>query len=217
MSNEQNSMPGTQYSEYEFRSGDEIHSNAYLASAINECLRGRRAIGRLLDAGCGNGTLTVGYLQHAREVYAFDMSSSGLAHARQKLGEERVATASAYDDFRTLFAGVDSFDVIVSAEVIEHLYDPRAFIARAREALVPGGSLILTTPYHGYLKNLILAVTGKMDAHFTALWDGGHIKFWSRETLSKLLLDGGFSNVRFRGAGRKPLLWKSMVMMADCT
>jgi hypothetical protein len=45
--------------------------------------------------------------------------------------------------------------------------------------LSPGGVAFISTPNHGYLKTLALAVTGKMDAHFTASWDGGHIKFFS--------------------------------------
>jgi hypothetical protein len=53
-----------------------------------------------------------------------------------------------------------------------------------------------------------------MDAHFTALWDGGHIKFWSRKTLAKLLAGVGFDVVDFAGCGRFPYLWKSMVMTA---
>jgi 2-polyprenyl-6-hydroxyphenyl methylase/3-demethylubiquinone-9 3-methyltransferase len=73
---------------------------------------------------------------------------------------------------------------------------------------------VLTTPYHGYLKNLALAVTGAMDAHFTALWDGGHIKFWSYRTLRQLLQEFGFGHCEFRGAGRWPALWKSMVVTA---
>jgi hypothetical protein len=50
------------------------------------------------------------------------------------------------------------------------------------------------TEFHGYLKNLVLAATGKIDAHFSALHDGGHIKFFSVNTLSRLM--------RSRGSGR---------------
>ena len=57
----------------------------------------------------------------------------------------------------------------------------------------------------------MLALTGKLDAHFTALWDGGHIKFWIRSSLSQLLTEAGFEQLVFRGAGRLPWLWKSMV------
>ena len=74
--------------------------------------------------------------------------------------------------------------------------------------------MIISTPYHGYIKNLALAVTGKLDDHFTALWDGGHIKFWSVKTLSRLLEEHGFLVVEFKGSGRTPYLWKSMLLRA---
>lgn len=77
-----------------------------------------------------------------------------------------------------------------------------------------GGTAILSTPYHGYWKNLAMALTGKMDAHFTALWDHGHIKFWSMNTLTALLKETGFCNIGFKRAGRIPALAKSMIAVA---
>lgn len=97
---------------------------------------------------------------------------------------------------------------------MEHVYAPRRWAAAAFSALKPGGVLISSTPSHGYLKNLTLAAIGKLDAHFTALWDGGHIKFWSRRTLTALLQEAGLELVAFRGAGRWPWLWKSMLIAA---
>jgi 2-polyprenyl-6-hydroxyphenyl methylase/3-demethylubiquinone-9 3-methyltransferase len=64
------------------------------------------------------------------------------------------------------------------------------------------------------LKNLALSIANKWDFHHTPLWHGGHIKFWSRKTLSQLLTEGGFEVVGFHGVGRLPLLWKSMVIVA---
>lgn len=72
----------------------------------------------------------------------------------------------------------------------------------------------MSTPYHSYLKNLALALSGKMDNHFTALWDHGHIKFWSKKTLTLLLREAGFSKVKFFRAGRIPPLAKSMLAVA---
>jgi hypothetical protein len=43
----------------------------------------------------------------------------------------------------------------------------------------------------------------------------GHIKFWSRKTISQLLNENGFRVVRFIGAGRLPLVWKSMIVVAQ--
>lgn len=105
----------------------------------------------------------------------------------------------------------------MSTEVVEHCYAPRLWASAAFTALRPGGLLIGSTPYHDYLKNLALATTGKLDAHFTTLWEGGHIKFWSRRTLSSLLVEAGFEIVAFRGAGRWPWLWKSMLIAARKT
>jgi hypothetical protein len=73
-----------------------------------------------------------------------------------------------------------------------------------------GGTAIVSTPYHGYWKNLALAVTGRMDAHFTALWDHGHIKFWSIATLGELLREAGFVDIRFERVGQVPPLAKAM-------
>jgi 2-polyprenyl-6-hydroxyphenyl methylase/3-demethylubiquinone-9 3-methyltransferase len=61
----------------------------------------------------------------------------------------------------------------------------------------------------------VLAASGKMDKHFTVLWDGGHIKFWSRETLGGLLQEKGFHHIGFTGCGRLPWLWKSMMLTAS--
>ena len=78
-----------------------------------------------------------------------------------------------------------------------------------------GGVAIVSTPYHGYLKNLALALMGKMDAHFTVLWDHGHIKFWSIPTLTTLLTEVGFCNIRFHRVGRIPTFAKSMIAVAN--
>jgi hypothetical protein len=59
-----------------------------------------------------------------------------------------------------------------------------------------------------------LALTGRMDAHFTALWDHGHIKFWSMKTLSALLFEAGFKDISFMRVGRISVLAKSLIAIA---
>ena len=60
-----------------------------------------------------------------------------------------------------------------------------------------------------------MALTGKMDAHFSMRCGiTGHIKFWSIPTLSTLLTEVGFANVRFLKVGRVPPLAKSMIAIA---
>jgi hypothetical protein len=50
-----------------------------------------------------------------------------------------------------------------------------------------------------------------MDQHFTVLWDGGYVKFFSVATMTALLESEGFTNLKFKFAGRIPYLWKSML------
>jgi hypothetical protein len=57
-------------------------------------------------------------------------------------------------------------------------------------------------------------LTGKFDNHFTALWDHGHIKFWSIDTLSVLLREVGFGEITAYRIGRVPALAKSMIAVA---
>jgi 2-polyprenyl-6-hydroxyphenyl methylase/3-demethylubiquinone-9 3-methyltransferase len=134
-----------------------------------------------------------------------------------KLAKKQLPSASFYQlgvasDPALVTETEGLFDAVVSTEVIEHLYAPHLLPRFAWQCLKPGGLLIVTTPYHGYLKNLALGLAGKWDHHHTALWHGGHIKFWSRGTLTKLLVDEGFIPQRFLGVGRLPWLWKSMIL-----
>jgi len=57
------------------------------------------------------------------------------------------------------------------------VYAPRDYAKTLFDLVAPGGIALVSRPYRGYAKNLVMALTGKFDAHFTALWDHGHIKF----------------------------------------
>ncbi|MCO5168012.1 MAG: class I SAM-dependent methyltransferase [Planctomycetes bacterium] len=190
------------------------HTHDYLKDGVLAALRGEHGVRDVLDAGCGNGAFAGVLRREGFDVWACDASPSGVEVAREHVPDVRFAVASVYDDLLAPFGRTTPFDAITSLEVIEHLYSPRAFLDRVHGALRPGGLLVLSTPYHGYLKNLALALSNRLDAHFSVLWDGGHIKFWSRRTLSAVLEERGFEPCGFRGAGRLPYLWKSMVLTA---
>lgn len=146
-------------------------------------------------------------------MYGVDLSKEGISIACKRACGT-FAVASMYDDLRMPFCGVESFDAIIAIETIEHLYTPRVFARRSFEALRPGGILIVTTPYWGYLKNLVLALTNRLDGALTALWDGGHIKHWSRKTLTQLMLEQSYEVISFEGCGRPvPYLWSGMMMV----
>jgi 2-polyprenyl-3-methyl-5-hydroxy-6-metoxy-1,4-benzoquinol methylase len=138
-------------------------------------------------------------------VVGVDPSASGIAQARRRLPSIPFHQAPA-DPSALRQLHLPAFDAVVSTEVVEHVSSPRQWAAASCASLNPGGVPICFAPYHGYLKNCALALSGKLDAHFTALWDAGYIKFWSRATLSRLLSESGFQVLTFRGAGRWPWL-----------
>jgi 2-polyprenyl-3-methyl-5-hydroxy-6-metoxy-1,4-benzoquinol methylase len=168
---------------------------------------------KIVDVGCGNGFLASVLSQLGHDLTAFDDSEEGIRIARKAYPNVHFLNLSIYDKEIVNKVG-DEFDVVISSEVIEHLYYPRILLQNAKKILKPDGRLILTTVYHGYFKNLALAVSGKMDRHFTAEWDGGHIKFFSVKTLTKMVQEEGFRNIQFKFGGRVAFLWKSMILCA---
>ena len=186
---------------------------------INKCME-RYKCKTVIDLGCGNGAIDLELLNAGYEVFGVDSSKSGIDAANSEYRRINPLDKSQrffYQDFDEQMDGEitnRSYDTVISAQVIEHVYSPNAYIKLCATLLPVGGKLIITTPYHGYLKNLMLAITGKLDKHFTALWEGGHIKFWSKATLGKLLSENGFQVKEFKGIGRAPYLWRSMLFVA---
>jgi 2-polyprenyl-3-methyl-5-hydroxy-6-metoxy-1,4-benzoquinol methylase len=145
-------------------------------------------------------------------VVGVDPSEEGIMHGRHAFPHLSLHVGSCYEPLAERFG---TFPLVISLEVIEHCFYPRQFAKCVYDLLEPGGTAVISTPYHGYIKNLALALSGKLDAHFTALWEGGHIKFWSVATLRKLLEEAGFSQIQFFRAGRFPPMAKSMIAMAS--
>jgi 2-polyprenyl-3-methyl-5-hydroxy-6-metoxy-1,4-benzoquinol methylase len=201
-------------SEYLYRGSAASCAHAYLLAPVKELVQRLGNKGRVLDLGCGNGSLSHELSKLGFEVHGVDQSDSGIQIAREAFPQVRFSLGDVEEELSPDPFQAESFDVVVSTEVVEHLYRPRRLIQNAFRLLKPSGHFIVSTPYHGWLKNLALALSGKMDNHFTALWDGGHIKFWSRKTLSGLLTENGFTDLRFVGTGRVPYIWKSMILIA---
>jgi 2-polyprenyl-6-hydroxyphenyl methylase/3-demethylubiquinone-9 3-methyltransferase len=158
------------------------------------------------DLGCGNGATcnflsTLGF-----QTVGVDPSESGIAIA--KAAGVNAHLGSTYDDLATTYG---TFPLVISLQVIAHCIAPYKFATTFLSLIESGGIGVIATPYHGYFKNLALAVTGKMDSHFTTLWDGAHIKFFSIATLGKLLRDCGAQNIEFRRVGRIPPVAKTII------
>ena len=202
------------YQDYGYHSAGLGCSHGYLLPTVFEILEaGSREQGaaRIFELGCGNGSVANELQRRGFDVQGIDYSESGIRVAREHYPDLKLDVGSAYDDLAGKYG---KFPLLLSLEVVEHLFFPRQFARTAFNLLEDGGTAVISTPYHGYWKNLALALTGRMDAHFTALWDGGHIKFWSVETMTSLLKEAGFEDIQFFRVGRIPSLAKSMIVVA---
>jgi 2-polyprenyl-3-methyl-5-hydroxy-6-metoxy-1,4-benzoquinol methylase len=136
--------------------GDELHElyrdmsdDAYLgeepgrratAEHLLDLIGARVASGRLLDVGCGHGLLLDEARSRGYETVGLELSRSAARHAREALGlDVREQPVESFID-------LDGFDVVVLADVIEHLDDPVAAVDRCAGLLRPGGVLCVVTP-----------------------------------------------------------------------
>lgn len=195
---------------YGWRDNRAVWHVRHLAPLISELLT-QNQCEKILDLGCGNGALAARLGAEGFSVTGVDPDEQGVAIAREHANGE-FFVASCYDD--PLQLGLTGFDAVTCLEVVEHLYWPDAAMQFARKALKDSGWLIVSTPYHGYLKNLCISLLNRWDCHWNPLRRGGHIKFFSRKTLTRLVERNGFEVAKFYGVGRFPGLWKSMVLYA---
>lgn len=166
---------------------------------------------RVLDVGCGRGHLGALLIEAGYDVTGIDPSREGIELARELHPEGRWEQLEAGPTLPEIL-DTEPFDIVVSTEVVEHVYAPRLWAQGCLRCLRPGGLLICSTPYHGYLKNLAISIKGEWDRHASPMWDGGHIKLWSVRTLTRLLDTSGFERIGWEGVGRVPYLWRSMLM-----
>jgi len=200
--------PSIHATEFVWDAAHATGAHRYLASPVCALLAAAR-VRTVLDLGCGNGAMTARLAAEGYEVSGCDNSVSGLEIARAALP---AATLFRHDVATDLPPSqVGRYDAVVSTEVIEHLLLPRTLMRNAFRALKPGGLFVATTPYHGYVKNLLLALMNKFDDHWHPLRDYGHVKFFSRRTLTRLFAESGFEDVRYSTAGRVPPVACSMV------
>ncbi|PWT89623.1 MAG: SAM-dependent methyltransferase [Blastocatellia bacterium] len=203
------------YAEFEWLTDSAANgvSGEKLADKLVILIRSFKDVSSICDLGCGNGYLASRLASYGYDVVGIDASASGIEQAKSKATKVRFIQSFIDKDVRDR-NGLKPFDLVVSSDVVEHLYRPSDLFEAAGVLLNQSGRLVITTPYHGYLKNLALALSGKMDRHFSALHNGGHIKFFSVASLSELMASHAFVDLNFNYYGRAPWLWKNMICHA---
>jgi 2-polyprenyl-3-methyl-5-hydroxy-6-metoxy-1,4-benzoquinol methylase len=174
-----------------------------------------RGEGRLLDLGCGDGTLAGRLAEQGALVTGVDPSPAALERARQAHPELSFAEPTA--DGRLPLADA-SFDVVTCVHVLEHVADTQSLMSEARRVLGPGGLLIATVPYHGRVQTALVALTA-FERHFDPLEPV--LRFYSARSLRALLEAFAFERVEAGARGGPPLRrhtliglgWRAGVML----
>ena len=155
---------------------------------------------RVLDLGCGEGHFAGVLRDEGAEVVGVEVAQEAVRRAQAAhpgLDVRLVAPGGPWP-FEDSF-----FDLVWAGEVIEHVADTQAWLSEVRRVLRSGGVLVLSTPDHGPLSILAMALRpSRFDACFDPRSD--HLRFYTRRSLALLLGDFGFCEVTVRGAGGVP-------------
>lgn len=180
----------------------------WLASALKQFLTLGNRPGKVLDAGCGSGEFE-GFIKGLGfDVVGIDTSQAAIEQAKRLYPETNFHRVSLED--RLPFSDGE-FDAIWSTEVLEHLFNVHASLSELNRVLDQGGVLILTVPFHGLLKNLIIALVG-FERHYHPYVS--HIRFFTQKSLTECLSLTGFQLLLCRGIGRVWPLYKSFFVVA---
>jgi len=170
-----------------------------------------RAGERVLDLGAGDGAFAAELRAAGCNVVAVDVARAALARARA-----RVAGLDArhVEEGAPLPLDEDSVDVVWAGEVLEHVADVVGLLAEVRRVLRWGGTLLVSTPYHGRISLAALALFGgaRLDAHFDPRAD--HLRFFTARTLHAVLADAGFAEHQIEAVGGAPLLRRGLHAVA---
>lgn len=146
---------------------------------------GRRADGRLLDVGCGQGQFLARAARRF-DAYGIDISPARVARARQVSGLDTVSEGAATElPFADAF-----FDVVCALDVVEHLDDPARFFEEARRVLRADGLLLFSTP------NVASLGHRRKGQNSFMYGDPTHVSLLAPDRWRQLVLATGFSVVR---------------------
>ena len=149
---------------------------------------------RVLDVGCGEGAFCAELEAAGAHPVGVEVAEEVVARARARHPGLRFELVAPHGPLPFDDAG---FDVVWASEVIEHVADTARWLSELRRVLKSGGRLLLTTPYHGRVKNILVALT-RFESHFDPL--GQHVRFFTRRSLRDTLDHAGFERIETRRA-----------------
>lgn len=152
---------------------------------------------RILEVGCASGYLSAYLKTFGHWVCGVEPSPTAAAAARAVLDEVHTGD---FDSYLAATAGTTQrpFDVIVFADVLEHLVEPAHTLRECRSLLAPEGHVAISVPNvtHGGIRGMLLE--GRWTYAELGILDRTHLRFFSRAGFIDLLDEAAFSLVELR-------------------
>jgi len=155
----------------------------------------------VLEIGCGTGE-TGELLKKefgVKYITGVDIESSVIEAAGQRL--DRVIQADI--EKAELDVEEGSVDFVLLADVIEHLTDPWRAIQKLERYLKPNGLMLISVPNLQHWRNILNLILGRWDYTSSGMMDITHLRFFTKRTIQKLLVEAGFKLLKIQGNSGK--------------
>lgn len=155
---------------------------------------GRRGL-RVLDVGCGAATTSREIASRGNEVVGIDSDPGAVATAATRLTHAFRADILDFDNLAAQL-GEKKFDVIILADVLEHLPWPLDPLRSYLRFLAPGGRVLVSLPNVALWSVRFSLLAGRFRYEDTGVLDRTHLRFFTRSTARQLLETAGLEIVR---------------------
>ena len=148
----------------------------------------------LLDLGAAGGELGEALRDQFKRTTGFELEVDRIADLRKHFDRAVIADL---ESVRRLPAKAD---VIVLADILEHLRDPRTLLACVRESLTPHGHLFVSVPNIANVTVRIGLLFGIFEYRERGILDSSHLRFYTMRAIKRDIERAGFRIVAIRGS-----------------
>ncbi len=159
---------------------------------------------RVLEVGCGPGTVTrILAQQGGCRVTGLELDPEAIKKAAPYCEAIMQADLNS-PEWPHLLDGMERFDVVVAADVLEHLYDPWTTLKHMISFINPDGYLVISLPHVGHAAVASCLINSDFQYRDWGLLDRTHIRFFGFKNMETLFAQAGLKIIEARYVTKPP-------------